>query len=545
MERYDSKYVIQIYRFCSKRHSSNAMAFEISRFIGSGCRPFSAGSVAGSAAYSDSAGSDCCSADSDSYSDRSLLSPRFLYYYRPKFQKIFKVKNMSLPEEFKNRMRIILKEKYSLFENAFNADVFRALRVNTLKCDAETLKKAFSLGEPTAFCSDSYYLPKNVQKPGNHPLHHAGAFYIQEPSAASVVEAIGIDEGDYVLDLCASPGGKSTQAAAKLCGKGLLLSNEFVSSRVQPLVSNIERMGITNAIVTSARPDALCPQLTKFFDKVIVDAPCSGEGMFRKETAAVENWSVENVLSCAERQKKILQNAAECVKPGGKLVYSTCTYSVEENEGVIASFLKNNPDFHLVKPCIDFGESSLAEFAPEVENMQYARRIFNFNGGEGHFAAVMQHDGEPTPNIASTEISRDKNCNTTYQVFADFFKEYFEGDVPQNVITGGDKVYITPVNLKLTGVQVVRSGVFAGTVRNNRFIPEHAMFNNTLFKARNVLDLPMDDERVYRFMHGEEIICDSQIKGYTQVKLCGIPTGFGKASNKVLKNHYPKGLRIL
>ncbi len=452
---------------------------------------------------------------------------------------------MALPIEFINRMKSILKEKYTLFEDAFDNGAFRALRVNTLKADAELLKNIFNLQECTNFCKNSYYLPESVTKPGNHPLHHVGAFYMQEPSATSVVEAIGIDESDFVLDLCASPGGKSTQAAAYLNGKGLIVSNEFVTSRVQPLVSNIERMGITNAIVTSARPDVLCPQLPDFFDKVIVDAPCSGEGMFRKEAAALQNWSVENVLSCAERQKKILDCAAECVKQGGKLVYSTCTYAFEENEGVIEYFLKNHPEFHLVKPQIDFGEDAVKEFAPNVQNIHYARRIFNFNGGEGHFVAVMQRDGESDKSQADDKYIRGGKLEPVFKAFAEFFSENFLGNVPQNVIVAGDKVYITPVNFNLKGVQTVRSGVFAGTVRNNRFIPEHALFNNKYFIAKNVVDLPLDDPRVYKFLHGEEISVDVGIKGYTQVKICSIPCGFGKASNGTLKNHYPKGLRIL
>ncbi len=452
---------------------------------------------------------------------------------------------MSLPEIFKNRIKLILKEKYSLFESAFEQNAFRALRVNTLKCDAEVLKNEFKLQYPTPFCENSYYLPESVLKPGNHPLHHAGAFYMQEPSATSVVEAIGIEEGDFVLDLCASPGGKSTQAAAKLNGNGFILSNEFVQSRVQPLVSNIERMGIVNAAVTSARPDVLCPQLPEMFDKVIVDAPCSGEGMFRKEAAALENWSVENVVACAQRQKKILDCAAECVKSGGKLVYSTCTYAFEENEGVIADFLKNHPQFSLVKPCIDFGESAIAEFAPEVENIEYARRIFNFNGGEGHFVAVMQREGVSSISKIDNNYLRDKKQNEIHKLFEEFWKEHFRGNIPENVVVAGDKVYISPVNLKLRKVQIVRSGVFAGTVRNGRFVPEHALFNNTFFVAERFIDLSLDDGRVYKFLHGEEIVCDEALKGYTQVKLCGIPLGFGKASNGKLKNHYPKGLRIL
>ena len=451
---------------------------------------------------------------------------------------------MSLPLEFQKRLKLILKEKFDLFLEAFNGETFRALRVNTLKCDVSLIKEVFNLEEPTAFCENSFYLPNSLSKPGNHALHHAGAFYIQEPSASSVVEAIGINEGDFVLDLCASPGGKTTQAAAKLNGKGFILSNEFVSSRVQPLVSNIERMGITNALVTSNRPDALCPKLPLFFDKVIVDAPCSGEGMFRKEAAALENWSVENVEACAIRQKKILNDAALCVKHGGRLVYSTCTYAYEENEGVVADFLSNNPDFHLVRPEIDFGEDDINEFAPNVENISFARRIFNFNGGEGHFVAVFERDKGDNGNDFTLPFENYVN-NAIYKAFAEFFKENFIGEVPKNISVVNDKVYITPLNLKLLGVQIIRNGILAGRVRNDRFIPEHALFNNFLFKAKNTLDLELNDERVRRFLHGEEIPCDKEFKGYTKVTLCNIPLGFGKASNGTLKNHYPKGLRDL
>lgn len=452
---------------------------------------------------------------------------------------------MSLPEKFIERMKLILKDKFHLFENAFENGAFRALRVNTLKCDELLLKDIFNLSEPTSFCKNSFYLPSDISKPGNHPLHHAGAFYMQEPSATSVVEAIGIDEGDFVLDLCASPGGKTTQAAAKLNGKGVILSNEYVASRVQPLISNVERMGIVNAVVTSARPDVLCPQLPDMFDKVIVDAPCSGEGMFRKEAAALDNWSVENVLSCAERQKKIIDCAAECVKAGGKLVYSTCTYAYEENEGVIEYFLKNHSDFHLVKPCVEFGEPAILEFAPQVENIDYARRIFNFNGGEGHFVAVMQRDGESEKTFFDNMIRLDKKQESVYKIFSQFFMENFQGNIPKGVEIFGDKVFITPVDLQLKGVQMARKGVFAGIVKNNRFIPEHALFNNTEFIAKNVLDLSLEDERVARYLHGEEIHCDSGLKGYIQIRICGIPCGFGKASGGTVKNHYPKGLRTL
>lgn len=451
---------------------------------------------------------------------------------------------MALPEEFLARMKRILKDKYPLFEKMTDSAPLRALRVNTLKCDVEYLKAVLGLDEPTEFCRLSFLLPESLEKPGNHPLHHAGAFYMQEPSAASVVEALGVEKGDTVLDLCASPGGKTTQAAAALGGEGLIVSNEFVTSRVNQLVSNIERMGIHNAVVTSLRPDALCPLFKDFFDKVIVDAPCSGEGMFRKETAAVQNWSVENVRSCALRQKKILDVAAECVKEGGKLAYSTCTYSWEENEEVIADFLSKHRDFHLTEPTFRFGEAAFSEFA-ELENIEAARRIFNFNGGEGHFVAVLQRDGEAVPTVLNKTVAVSKADKAKSEVFEDFFKETFNGKVPENVKISGDKVYIVPCELPTLSFKVVRSGIFAGTVKGKRFVPEHAMFNNDLFEAKQTVNLPLDGAELKKFLHGEEIPCDASFKGYASVKVDGIPLGFGKASGAVLKNHYPKGLRTL
>ncbi len=452
---------------------------------------------------------------------------------------------MPLPNEFCERMKLILKDKYDLFEQEFYGKIYRALRANTLKTEIELLKSVFELDKPTDFCKDSFYLPDNIQKIGNHLLHHAGAFYMQEPSASAVVEAIGIEKGDYVLDLCASPGGKTTQAAAKLDGEGFILSNEYVVSRVQPLVSNIERMGIVNSLVTSAHPEVLCAQLPLFFDKVIVDAPCSGEGMFRKESAAIENWNIENVKACAERQKKILQSASACVKHGGKMVYSTCTYSYEENEQVVEHFLANNRDFKLVEPCVSFGEDALSEFAPKTDNIYFARRIFNFNGGEGHFVAVFQRDGELTDSCCSLGIKTDKIHESVLSIFNEFFSENFIGQPPDDLYIKDDKVYITSFMLDLKNVKTARAGIFAGTIRGNRFVPEHALFNNTKFNPKNIVNFDLQNINANKFIHGEEIPCDTSLKGYVQVRVCNIPLGFGKASNGVLKNHYPKGLRTL
>lgn len=454
---------------------------------------------------------------------------------------------MALPEEFLKRMKSMLGSDYERFDAALNMPLFRSVRFNKIKCQNLNLKENLKfLGSKTPFCDDAYYIPSDVKGVGNHPLHHAGAFYMQEPSAAFVVEAIGIEKGDIVLDMCAAPGGKSTQAASKLGGTGLLVANEFVSSRVKPLQSNIERMGITNSVILSLRPDIIADKLPEMFDKVIVDAPCSGEGMFRKESAAVENWSVENVSACADRQLKILQSAAKAVKRGGKMVYSTCTYSPEENECVVAQFLKTHPDFRLVNTVNEFGEPAFEQFAPDTENIKYARRIFNFNGGEGHFAAVMQREGEKSEGTAFTlepEIFDKKSDEI--RIFYEFFTENFRGEPPENIIVNNGFVYIIAADIEKYGIKPVQNGILAGIVKGKRFVPEHALFNNVRFIPENIINLPCDDKNILKFLHGEEIGCDASLKGYTQVRCSMVPLGFGKASGGVLKNHYPKGLRTL
>lgn len=454
---------------------------------------------------------------------------------------------MALPGEFLLRMKSMLGADYGRFEAALSGPVFRALRRNLIKtANLNLSEKLTFLGRKTDFCNDAFYIPTDEKGVGNHPLHHAGAFYMQEPSATAVVEAIGIEKGDVVLDLCAAPGGKSTQAASKLNGTGLLVSNEFVPSRVKPLQSNLERMGIVNAVVLSLRPDIIAEKCADMFDKVIVDAPCSGEGMFRKESAAVENWSVENVRSCADRQLKILISAAKTVKKGGKMVYSTCTYSAEENECVVAAFLKNHSDFKLVEPQHEFGEKAFKKFAPDTENIEFARRIFNFNGGEGHFVAVMQRGGvDESNNVFEPDPDVFDSKSADLKIFSEFFKDNFEGEIPKNAVSRNGFVYIIPADIGSLGLKPVLNGILAGMVKGNRFVPEHSLFNNVKFAPKRVIDLPSDGDSIFRFLHGEEISCDCALKGYTQVCCDGIPLGFGKASNGTLKNHYPKGLRTL
>ena len=432
-------------------------------------------------------------------------------------------------------MKTLLGGEFDAFLKIYNSDrSFRGLRVNTLKCSADKLRGLLGFPlEPTPFCPDGFYIPDGVVSLGNHPLHHAGAFYIQEPSASSAVEMLGVEQGDIVLDLCAAPGGKSTQIGAKLRGTGLLWSNEIVKSRANILLSNIERMGIANAVVSNSHPDALCDALAEQFDKVLVDAPCSGEGMFRKNAAAQTEWSEEHVKSCAERQLHILNSARRALSPGGVLVYSTCTFSPEENEGVITRFLAENPDFALEDAGVSFGRPA----------RQAARRIFPMDGGEGHFAARLRKNGVRLPRVTAKAASAAPDR----EVLA-FYDSLFAGrPFGERIVNKNNKIIILPENyIETKGLPILRAGVVLGEAVKNRIEPHHSAFAAAKpEQCVSRVDLDCESAEIRAYLHGEEIAVPAGVRGYAAVCVNGVTAGFGKASNGRLKNKYPKGLRIL
>lgn len=432
-------------------------------------------------------------------------------------------------------MKSLLGDEFDEFLKFYSADNFRGLRINTLKCDFEKLSSLldFELVQ-TPFCKDGYYIPDGVEGLGNNPLHHAGAFYIQEPSATSAVEMLDVKQGDFVLDLCAAPGGKSTQIGAKLCGTGLLWSNEIVKSRANILLSNIERMGIYNAVVSSCHPDTLCNRLAGQFDKVLVDAPCSGEGMFRKNNEAQTEWSVEHVKSCAQRQLLILNSAKNALKDGGVMVYSTCTFSHEENEDVIEKFLAENPEFELEDAKVSFGRPAL----------EFARRIFPMDGGEGHFAARLRKKGSCNQTVIS-----QKGVQAPDKQALEFYDSIFiNRPFGENLVTLKDKIIVLPrnYNFDVKGLQILRAGVILGEIIKNRIEPHHSAFAAAKpDECTSVVDLDANSREIKAYLHGEEIAVSPEAKGYTAVCVNKITTGFGKASNGRLKNKYPKGLRTL
>lgn len=450
-----------------------------------------------------------------------------------------------LPQKFLNRMSILLKSEYRGYEETLHRNTpKRGVRLNPLKAEPAALLahlcKAF--GEelrPSPFSPLSYYLPDSAENIGRLALHHAGAFYVQEPSASSAVTVLAPKPGERILDLCAAPGGKSTQIAALLGGDGLLWSNEIVAGRAQVLLSNFERMGVRNGIVSSCHPETLCSALAGFFDRVLVDAPCSGEGMFRRDGRAAEEWSEEHVASCAVRQLAILESARQAVREGGVLVYSTCTFSPEENEGVITEFLRRNPEFVLEDCAVSFGRPAFAELGGAEFDLSLARRIFPMDGGEGHFIAKLRRVAPnehfpvmmapPKPEEAVRALFEENFCCPLY-------------GAPQTV---GDKAVLLPKGLpELRGLGVLRAGVLCCEAKKNRLEPAHALFAAAKEEETSRLcALDPDSAEAASFLRGEEIPCDE--KGFTGVSVGGVMLGFGKASGGTLKNRYPKGLRNL
>lgn len=436
----------------------------------------------------------------------------------------------TLPQAFCDRMKETLGREYEAFLACYEKPHLRGIRLNPQKCGEDLLRLALPFPVTAApFSPLSYYVPKEAEHLGVLPLHHAGAFYVQEPSAASAVTVLAPQPGERVLDLCAAPGGKSTQIAALLAGKGLLWSNEVVRNRANVLLSNMERMGVRNAVVSCCRPEVLCSALAGFFDKVLVDAPCSGEGMFRRDERAIQEWSPEHVKTCAVRQLAILESASQALREGGILVYSTCTFSPEENEGVISAFLEEHCDFALVDCGVSFGRPG---------TIPQTRRILPLDGGEGHFVAKLQRISEngdaPAPYSYQKPSKEARDCCEL------IYREAPKGAMEQI----GDNLLLLPNGLpQMKGLGVLRAGVLLGTFQK-RIEPAHAAFMAAKpQELRVVLELSHSDPRIAAFLHGEELEAPDSYKGYTGVAVDGIVTGFGKCSGGRLKNRYPKGLR--
>lgn len=452
-----------------------------------------------------------------------------------------------LPQEFKDRMKIMLGNEYPAFLQSFESMAYQALRVNPFKGTLEDfLKKAsFSL-TPVPWEKNGFYYG-NGDSPGKHPYHAAGVYYMQEPSAMVPAVYLDAQPGERVLDLCAAPGGKSTQTAAAMQGQGLLVCNEIHPARAKILSENIERMGIRCAIVTNESPQTLAGVFVEYFDRIIVDAPCSGEGMFRKNEAACEEWSLENVKLCAERQDGILECAASMLRAGGRIVYSTCTFSPEENEGTISRFIKKHPEFSIAE-CRRFEGMSagVPEWADEpAEGLDRTIRLFPHKlHGEGHFAAVLEKQAGMANGYCAGGLEKGIKEKEVSE-YTDFARQYLKSDLSGILVRFKDQLYLAPEHTPaLKGLKVLRPGLHLGTLKKNRMEPGHALA--LALTADEVVyshDLPGNGEEIRAYLNGQTFPADGE-KGWYLVSVDGYSCGWGKLTGCMMKNHYPKGLRL-
>ena len=454
---------------------------------------------------------------------------------------------MVLPQDFKDKMQRLLKGDFDEFLKGYDKDNFYSLRINTLKADIETVlnKKLFSFS-PVNWCPTGFYYPGD-ERPGRHSYHHAGVFYIQEASAMAVVECADIQHGQKVLDLCAAPGGKSTQIAAKLGGTGLQVSNEIVPNRAKILSQNIERMGITNAVVTNESPEKLEKVFPDFFDRIIVDAPCSGEGMFRKDPQVAKEWSLSQVEVCANRQGHILESAHKMLAENGIMVYSTCTFSPEENEMAVEKFISDHPEYVLVKPEVhkyftagipDWSESKNPDL--EMTMHLFPHKI----DGEGHFIAVLKKTAGNASKVKTAKNTADKKL---LQPYFDFEKKFLKDISFDNFTLFGENLYAMPADTPdLSKVKVLRCGLHLGEIKKGRFEPSHSLA--MALKKENVKQFasyPCDSDEMLSYLKGETLNTDEDIKGWCLVCTDGYSVGWAKVTDGTMKNHYPKGLRIM
>ncbi len=468
-----------------------------------------------------------------------------------------------LPQDFLDRMREMLGEEYPAFLESCQAERKQALRINSLKVGREEfLEEASWKLSPVPWADNGFYYEKDAA-PGRHPYHDAGLYYVQEPSAMAPAEYLMRPlwekeeaEAERVLDLCAAPGGKSTQLAAAMHGRGILICNEIHPARAKILSENIERMGVRNALVANETPKRLAERFPSYFTRILVDAPCSGEGMFRKNQEACGEWSLENVASCAKRQDEILDCAAEMLAPGGRLVYSTCTFAPEENEGSISRFLLRHPEFEIERAELcggmcagvpEWGAEPLPELARTIRLWPHKIE------GEGHYLAVLRrpaNDACKEPYRMRREIVEyaGRRSESPCMEYEAFVRETLKGEAAEQLLERyfrfGDQLYQAFLGMPpIEGLKVLRPGLHLGTVKKNRFEPAHALaLALTEAQVRSTVNLKADSKELLGYLRGETFpFCGEN--GWYLVLADGYSIGWGKLAGGIMKNHYPKGLR--
>lgn len=492
----------------------------------------------------------------------------------------------NLPTEFTERMQKILGEEYPAFEKSYEEVRKYGLRVNTKKITPEAFEKLapFHL-TPIPWIPNAYYYLE-TDAPARHPFYYAGLYYLQEPSAMTPASILPVTPGERVLDLCAAPGGKATALGAKLQGKGLLVANDISASRAKALLKNIEVFGIPNSFVTNAAPAKLAERFPEFFDKILVDAPCSGEGMFRKDADTIKAWYPQKPEECAKIQREIAVRAVDMLRPGGMLLYSTCTFAPVENEELIRYLLEQRPEMELEE--IPWREG----FSKGLGDMEKCVRLWPHKmGGEGHFMALLRkRGGEMSTVYESKSVEKGRASKEPEERTAkkekrrkgnDFSKNFREergrkgndgrnakGDALQRQaleeflqdiswdwnwenleIRNGQVYYVSGLLPETSGIAFLRNGLYLGEVKKDRFEPSQSLaMALTMEEYRAVLNLNWEDQRLSRYLCGETIEiaeeeCQRQ-KGWQLVCVNGYPLGWGKLVNGLLKNKYHAGWRM-
>lgn len=455
---------------------------------------------------------------------------------------------MNLPKEYIDNMTSLLGEEYKEYEACLDKPMFHGIRINTKKISVEDFLEInpFSL-TPIPWCENGFYFDEKIDKPSKHPYYYAGLYYIQEPSAMTPAAVLPVDEGDRVLDICAAPGGKSTELAAKLNGTGILVSNDISASRAKALLKNLEVFGVENSLIISEAPYKLSERFYEYFDKILIDAPCSGEGMFRKSMSMVSAWDETKNQMFSDLQRSILDEVVKMLKPGGKLLYSTCTFAPIENEKSIEYLLSLDDRLKISDwdryEGFDHGHPEWSDTG--LKDIKKSARIWPHRvDGEGHFVCLVEKEGEisNTSNFGDYPIKKAKLPKEVEEFLSNVGRDFNTNRLE----ISGDKLYYIPDTFpSVRGLRILRCGLYLGELKKNRFEPSQSLAM-ALKKEEytNVIDLSADDERVIKYLKGETIEAEGS-NGWALVCVDSYPLGWGKLNNGVLKNKYLPGWRLM
>lgn len=460
-----------------------------------------------------------------------------------------------LPEAFLTRMKEMLGNEYEAFLESYTRPRTFGLRLNTAKISAAEFEKIVPFPvTPIPWVKNAYFYPADV-RPSRCPLYQAGLYYLQEPSAMTPASCLPAEPGDVVLDLCAAPGGKATALGSALKGEGLLVANDISASRARALLRNLELFGVTNSLIVNETPARLLERFPAYFSKILLDAPCSGEGMFRKEEALAKDWTPEKSRELSKIQRELILQAADMLRPGGLLLYSTCTFAPTEDEGVVSWLLENRPDMKLLEIPQHSGFSpGIPGWGNGMESLKQCVRLFPHKiDGEGHFMALLKKDGTGDNIRESVKTRTDPATEKWLRLFFDEIGLRTLGGKPfdfSRVETKGDKVYyLPPDSADFRGLVFLRNGLYLGDLKKNRFEPSQP-FALALHKGdvEGTISLPVSDLRLERYLKGETLpIAPGEAahgKGWHLLCVEGWPLGFGKLINQTLKNKYPAGWRL-